>query len=109
MLVISGDNIFVTKADDFSLHIEIIMQDGEIYEIQDTDKITFKLFTKPKNELNNPPIFQKDFDNKSKEVEILSDDTKFLKGDKYYYVCKLYSNEYGKNTILEGQLYFTYD
>lgn len=109
MLVISGDNIFVTKADDFLLHIDIVMQDEEIYEFQEEDELKFKLFKKPKSELNNPPILEKDFDISTQEVTISSDDTKFLSGSEYYYACKLYSTEYGKNTVLEGKLYFTYD
>ncbi|MBQ7276625.1 MAG: hypothetical protein IJS58_05170 [Bacilli bacterium] len=109
MLVISGDNISVTKADDFWLHLEIVMQDGELYELQEEDKIYFKLFKKPKNELNNPPVFKQTFDNNMQEVAISGEDTKFLKDNQYYYTCELQSAEYGKNTVVEGKLYFTYD
>ena len=93
MLVISGDNISVTKADDFWLHLEIVMQDGELYELQEEDKIYFKLFKKPKNELNNPPVFKQIFDNNMQEVAISGEDTKFLKDNQYYYTCELQSAE----------------
>lgn len=108
MLVISGDTITVTKGDDFWLHLEIVMQDGKLYELNDSDKLYFQIFKKSKNELNNPPIIKLEFDKDLKEVAISGKDTKFLSNNKYYYTCVLESEKYGKNTVTEGLLFFTY-
>lgn len=106
MLVVSNDTITVTRADDFMLHIDIMMQDGVLYDLKEGDKLTFYLYKKPSKLLNNPPIFSKEFI--EGEVNILSIETQFLIDDKYYYACVLESVEFGTNTVLEGKLYLTY-
>ena len=61
MLVVSGDTITVTRADDFMLHIDIMMQDGVLYDLQEGDTLTFNLYKQPSKLLDNPPIFSKPF------------------------------------------------
>lgn len=114
MLVVSGDTITATRADDFMLHIDIIMQDGEIYDIDNSsdgaDILTFYLYKKPSKLKDNPPVFKRDFQKTEfgNEVSINSSDTQFLSGNKYYYACVLDSVKYGRNTVSEGELYLTY-
>lgn len=73
MIVISGDTITVTRADDFTLHLDIMMQDGVIYNLKEGDTLVFYLYKKPSKLLDNPPIFSKPFIDG--EVKITSDET----------------------------------
>ena len=106
MLTIDGQLIRLTRGDDATLSLALYQPNGELYMPIEGQKVLFSVSKKPTKGPNPTPIFQREFQQSKYglQVEIKSDDTRFLGFQKYAWDCQFIFETGEVNTVCSGLL-----
>lgn len=100
MLLIKDNIIKMTRGDTVTFGIQVRKSNGELYTLEENDKIVFYLSKHP----DKSPLIIKTFTDNNIKLE--SNDTKFLKYGEYFWKCELISGN-NINSICGGRCYLT--